>query len=146
MAEPQVFWRRDHKQDRTRFALLMAPLIGASRTKSFTRHEGTAYILSMQDVPPAILEAAVEALVQAGVTWMPKPGELKKKCADVMAAKRKAAAAIHLDDCDHSSHFIEVNGRQRRCPCWDRAMQAMDAVGQAIALPPSREDQMEIGS
>lgn len=142
----QIFWRRDDENDRKKFALLMAPLVGASRTKSFTRHEGTAYILSMQDVPPAILEAAVEALVREGVTWMPKPGDLKKKCAEVMAAKRKAAAAVHLDDCGHSSHWIEIDGVQQRCPCWKRAQDAMAAVGQAISLPPSREDAMELGS
>lgn len=142
----QIFWRRDNEDDRKRFALLMAPLIGASRTKSFTRHEGTAYILSMQDVPPAILEAAVEQLVREGVTWMPKPGDLKKTCAEVMAAKRKSAAAMHLDGCEHSSHFIEIDGRMQRCPCWKRAQEAMANVGQAIALPPSREDAVELGS
>ncbi len=118
MAEPQIYWRRDNEEDRKRFALLMAPLIGASRTKSFTRHEGTAYILSMQDVPPAILEAAVEQLVRAGVTWMPKPGDLKAECAKVMAAKRKAAAALHLESCDNDSYFIDIVGRMQRCPCW----------------------------
>lgn len=133
----QIFWRRDNEQDRKKFAMLLAPLVGASRTKSFTRHEGTAYMLSMQDVPPAILEAAVVQLVQAGVTWMPKPGELKAECAKVMAVKRKAAAALHLEGCDHSSHFIEVDGKNKRCPCWIRAQQAMEAVGQAISLPPA---------
>lgn len=142
----QLFWNRDSEADRKRFALILAPLVGASRTKSFTRHEGTAYILSMQDVPPEILAAAVESLVKAGVTWMPKPGDLKTECAKVIAAKRKAVAAIHLDGCDHDSHFIEINGRLERCPCWVRAQDAMAAVGQAIALPPSREDAMELGS
>lgn len=141
----QIFWNRENESDRKKFALILAPLVGASRTKSFTRHEGTAYILSMQDVPPAILEDAVASLVRQGVTWMPKPGELKAECAKVMAKKRKAAAALHLTDCDHASHFIEIDGRNKRCPCWERAQQAMAAVGQAIALPASREDQMELG-
>lgn len=146
MAEPQIFWRRDNEDDRKKFALLLAPLVGASRTKSFTRHEGTAYILSMQDVPPAILEDAVASLVQLGVTWMPKPGDLKAECAKVMAAKRKAAAAMHLESCDHDSHFIEIDGRNERCSCWKRAQQAMADVGQAIALPASREDASELVS
>ena len=140
------FWRRDSEDDRKKFALILAPLVGASRTKSFTRHEGTAYILSMQDVPPEILAAAVESLVQAGVTWMPKPGDLKAECAKVMAAKRKAVAAIHLEGCDHSSHWIESDAGLERCPCWKRAQDAMAAVGQAIVLPASREDAMELGS
>lgn len=143
----QVFWNRDNEDDRKKFALILAPLVGASRTKSFTRHEGTAYILSMQDVPPAILEEAVSSLVKQGVTWMPKPGDLKAECAKVMAAKRKAAAALHLDGCDHSSQYIynPETRRDERCPCWTRAQQAMAAVGQAIALPSSREEQKELG-
>lgn len=146
MADPQLFWNRDSEEDRKKFALILAPLVGASRTKSFTRHEGTAYIISMQDVPPAILEAAVASLVNAGVTWMPKPGDLKAECAKVMAAKRKAAAAVHLDDCEHSSHFIDGPKGLERCPCWKRAQQAMASVGQAIALPPSHHEPLEIGS
>ena len=146
MAEPQIFWNRDSEEDRKKFALVLAPLVGASRTKSFTRHEGTAYIMSMQDVPPAILEAAVASLVNAGVTWMPKPGDLKAECAKVMATKRKAAAALHLGNCEHSSHFIDGRNGLERCPCWKRAQRAMAEVGQAIALPPSREEALELGS
>lgn len=144
----RIFWNRDSEADRQRFAVILAPLVGASRTKSFTRHEGTAYILSLQDVSPEILTAAVESLVRQGVTWMPKPGDLKAECAKVMAAKRKAVAAIHLESCDHASHFIEdqATKRMKRCPCWDRAQAAMAAVGQPITLPASREDAMELGS
>lgn len=140
MANDQVFWRRDNEEDRQRFATLLLPLVGASRTKSFTRSEGTAYILSMQDVPPAILEAAVVRLVKAGVTWMPKPGELKAECAKVMSERRAAAAQLHLSECTHSSHWIEVDGAMQRCPCWTRAQQAMLEVGQALALPPAPSD------
>ena len=140
----QIFWNRDREPDRIAFARAIAPLVAASRTKTFTRPEATAYMLSMQDVPPAILEEAVAALLQRGVDWMPKPGDLKKECAVVMATKRKAAAARHLEDCEHSSHFIEINGKNERCPCWKRAQQAMADVGQAITLPPSREDTSEL--
>lgn len=136
----QIFWNRDSEQDRMTFARALAPLVAASRTKTFTRGEATAYMLSLQDVPPGILEGAIVALLASGVTWMPKPGELKAECAKVMAAKRKVAAALHLESCDHDSHFIEINGRNQRCPCWERAQQAMLDVGQAIALPASRED------
>jgi len=64
--------------------------------------------------------------------------------AKVMAEKRQAAFQLLIEGCDHSSHFEEVAGRLQRCPCWRRAKAAADAVGQAIALPPSREDLMEI--
>ena len=152
MADQIIHWDRMNTEHRARFAVLLAPLIAASRTKDYeTKEKATVqlhtWMISMREVPPMIIEEAVAKLVNAGVTWMPKPGDLKAACAKVMAVKRKAAAAIHLEDCDHSSHWIEIDGRLQRCPCWTRAQAAMAAVGQAIALPPaSREDQMEIGS
>lgn len=103
------------------------------------------YWHALRDLPDAL---RVETLLEAGNRkWFkfPKPAELKTLAADLMAEKRAAAAAIHLEGCDHDSHFIEVDGRNKRCPCWERAQLAMQAVGQAIALPASREDAMELG-
>lgn len=144
-------WDRMNPEHRARFGVLLAPLIAASRTKDYETPEKATvqlhtWMISMCEVPESILSEAIANLVNRGVTWMPKPGDLKAECAKVMALKRKAAAALHLDTCEHSSRFIDVSGRMERCPCWKRAQQAMADVGQAIALPPSREDQMEIGS
>ncbi len=138
-------------EHRARFAVLLAPLIAASRTKDYeTTEKATVqlhtWMISMSDVPESILSEAIAKMVNVGVMFMPRPGELKAACAKVMAVKRKAAAAIHLEGCEHSSHFIEGKNGMQRCPCWKRAQQAMADVGQAIALPPSREDAMEIGS
>lgn len=149
MADPTVIWDRMNSDHRARFAMLLAPLIAASRTKDYeTTEKATVqlhtWMISMREVPESILSESIANLVNAGVTWMPKPGDLKAECAKVMAAKRKAAAAVHLEDCDHSSHFIEIDGKNERCPCWKRAQQAMACVGQAIALPPSREDSQEL--
>lgn len=151
MAEPTLHWDRMNRDHRERFALLLAPLIAASRTKDYeTTEKATVqlhtWMLSLRDVPESVLSEAIANVVNTGVTWMPKPGELKAECAKVMAAKRKAAAQMHLESCDHSSHFIEnERGLLERCPCWKRAQDAMASVGQTIALPPSREDQMELG-
>lgn len=155
----QVFWRRDNEDDRKKFALILAPLVGASRTKSFTKHEGTAYILSMQDVSPAILEDAVGALVKRGITWMPKPGDLKAECAKVMHAKRLQAHDASLPDecptCGREKDYkgarwkeITINGVERlvMCDCKRIALKAADRVGQALELPPSREDDREQGA
>lgn len=73
----------------------------------------------------------------ASMPWrrLPQPGELKALCAGVQRAKREAAARLHLADCTHSGHWIDTDLGMTRCPCWTRALQAMDAVGQAIALP-----------
>lgn len=153
MVDQILYWDRMNEEHRAAFARLLAPLIAASRTKDYELKEKATvqlhtWMVSMREVPPMIIEEAIANLVNAGVTWMPKPGDLKAACAKVMADKRKAAAAIHLESCDHSSHFIEnTYGRLERCPCWTRAQHAMASVGQAIALPPmTREDQMEIGA
>lgn len=106
------------------------------------------YWHAMKAVPhPLRVEAVNEC---ANRTWFkfPKPAEIKAVAAELMAKKRKAAAALHLDTCEHSSHFIEnERGQLERCPCWKRAQEAMASVGQAIALPSdSREDHAELGS
>lgn len=145
----KAFWDPRSDVDHAAMRDLLAPLIVASRDRSFIERAGAkaqtyTWRISLADVPRPILEEAITRLVQRGVTWMPKPGDVKQECAKVMAEKRKAAAAVHLADCDHSSHFIEIDGWMRRCACWKRAQQAMAQVGQAIALPPSREDRSEM--
>lgn len=150
MADPIVHWDRMNPEHRERFGVLLAPLIAASRTKDYeTKEKATVqlhtWMISLREVPASILEEAIANLVNAGVTFMPKPGEVKAACAKVMAAKRKAAAALHLEHCDHASQWIDGPNGLERCPCWKRAQQAMADVGQAIALPSSREDAMELG-
>ena len=111
------------------------PLITASRTKDFegadrARVQLHTWMLSLQDVPEAVLTEAVARLVRRGVTWMPKPGELKAVCADVLTERRTAVAKRHLEDCPHSGHWTEdAHGRMVRCPCWTRAMDAKREIG-----------------
>ena len=110
-----------------------------------------SYARMLDPIPVDVIESALDRLINENAAGrkffpMPTPADLKAACAKVVAERRKAAAALHLESCDHSSHWIEIDGRLRRCPCWTRAQAAMAAIGQAIALPPmSREDQMEIG-
>lgn len=152
MSDAPKFWSAQSDEDHQAMATFLAPLIVASQNRNFIDKQAAkaqtyAWRISLADVPRPILKEAIERIVNRGITWMPKPGEVKEECAKVMAAKRKAAAALHLNNCEHSSHFIEgLTGRMERCPCWKRAQRAMESVGQAIALPDSREDQMEIGS
>ena len=144
------FWDPRSEDDHFAMADLLAPLIVASKDRNFIGKEAAkaqtyAWRLSLADVPRRIFEEAITNLILAGIDWMPRPGEVKKECAKVMAAKRKAAARLHLADCDHSSHFIEEPDRfgvlwATRCPCWQRAQVAMDLIGQAIALPDGREE------
>ena len=146
MAGP--FWDPRSQADHEAMRDILAPLIVASRDKNFIGQDAAkaqtyAWRLSLADVPRPILKEAITRIVHRGITWMPKPGEVKDECAKVMAAKRQAAFQLLIEDCDHSSHFEEVDGRLQRCACWKRAKAAADAVGQAIALPPSREDAAE---
>jgi sugar phosphate isomerase/epimerase len=145
-----VHWDRRNREHRDRFAVLLTPLILASRTKDYeTPEKATAqlhtWMISFQEVHESIIAEAISIMVNRGIEWMPKPRELKEQCAKVMAEKRKAAAALHLDGCIHSSHWIELDGVNQRCECWKRAIAAAEAVGQQIALPPMpREDQQEL--
>ncbi len=144
-----TFWDPRSDADHVAMARLLAPLIVASRDRNFIdKASATAqtytWRISLADVPRPILETAIENLIRRGVAWMPRPGEVKAECAKVVAAQRTAAAKVHLEDCEHSSHFIEIAGRVQRCPCWTRAQLAMAQVGQPIALEPSREDRQEL--
>lgn len=143
-----AFWDPRADADHDAMKRLMAPLIVASRDRNFidkaaARAQTYAWRVSLADVPPAIVEEAITNLVRRGVDFMPRPGEVKAECKKVLDAKRAAAAKVHLEDCDHPSRFIEIDGKMRRCPCWTRAQTAMDLVGQPIAWPPSREDAQE---
>jgi len=153
MAAP--FWDPRSDADHLEMASLLAPLIVASRDRNFidkgaAKAQTYAWRLSMADVPRPILEEAIANMVRRGVTWMPRPGDVKAECAKVMAAKRQAAIALHLDSCEHPRQFEEFtdrNGvvRNRKCSCWKRAQHAADLIGQAI-LPPSREETRELES
>lgn len=94
----------------------------------------------LEDVPRALVASAVGAIVRRGVTWMPKPGELKAECARIRRDERSAAARRHLADCPHSGHFVEVVAadgveRAERRPCWKRAQAEMDAIGAPVSAP-----------
>jgi len=140
------FWDHRSDADHKAIAALLAPLVVASRDRNFVTTEAAkaqtyTWRISMADVPRPVLEEAITRLLVRGVTWMPKPGEVKAECATVMAEKRKAAMASHLAGCSHPRHFeefVDPQGiiRNRKCACWLRALDAADLVGPPIALLP----------
>lgn len=142
-------WNRHDAADRVAFAQAIQPLASASRSKGFDVHEARAYMVSLADVPRDVLTEAVDALLRAGVTWMPKPGEIKAACAGVVAAKRSAAAvearALQAEcaTCDGTGfeRVTDEDGveRVKRCWCAKRAVQMVDGVGDRIALPAAPE-------
>jgi len=147
------FWDHRSDDDHKAMAKLLAPLVVASQNRNFidpqaAKAQTYTWRISLADVPRLILEEAITRIVTRGITWMPKPGEVKDECAKVLAEKRKAAMVLHLDGCEHSSHFEEFtdrNGvtRTRRCGCWQRAITAADRVGLPLS-PAHREEPKEI--
>ncbi len=136
-----MYWDRRNAEHRARFGGLLAPLVAASRTKDFDGVERAtvqlhAWMLSLQDVPADVLEEAIGHLVRRGVTWMPKPGDVKSECAQVVRHRRAHAARRYLATCDHAGYFVEnERGQMERCPCFRRAMTAMSEVAAPLALP-----------
>lgn len=146
----EKFWDRHNEDDRIQFAKFLDPLVVASRTKNFTRAEASVYLLTLQDVPRDILALGVTRLLEQGVTWMPKPGDIKSACADVADERRKRAAEFAktlLEDCPdcHGSGWADAEGPNAviRCRCLTRSLELMAEAGQVItrpALPPASEE------
>lgn len=153
----ETYWTRS-SEDRAAMAALLRPLVAATRPREFVGTEAAAaqvlaFVQCLRDCPRAVVAEAVTGLVERGLTWMPKPGELKAACAHLVAEKRRAAwLATLASDCPdcHGSRWREVSvnsvPRMTRCACWTAAMQAVDRVGQPLALPQSREDRDEVSA
>lgn len=140
------FWNPQSEQDRAAMRDLLVPLIIASRSRDFVdrsmaRAQLHAWCLSMRDVPRAIVAEAFDRIVAGGVTWMPKPGEVKKICAAIILEKRAQARRGALEKCQHPNHWIEITAhgvtRMKRCACWERGEKLALAVAQPLALPES---------
>lgn len=145
----EVFWNVRSEDDHQAMAELLAPLIVASRDRSFidrqaARAQTYAWRLTLAEVPRPIVKAAITRLVARGVTWMPKPGDVKKECAAVVEETRKQLRARILADCTHSSQWVDGDRGLERCPCWKRLQTALASVDRPIELPPSREERQEV--
>ena len=149
-------WDRRSEQDRADFAALLAPLIVASRTKDFEGEKAKpqlhVWMLSLHDVPKDILRSAVERLLARGVTWMPKPGDVRAECSAVVS-ERLAALVPEAERiqaaCErcHGSGWAElfdVSGVSRgvtRCDCHGRVLALFAGQPKPIALPPAPTDE-----
>lgn len=144
------YWDRFSEADRETFAKFLAPLVIASRTKNFTKAEASVYMLSVQDVPREILALGVTQLIEQGVTWMPKPGDIKAACCDIVDERRAAAgrqAKALQEDCPdcRGTGWADAEGPNAvvKCLCVKRALELVKAAGEALprpALPPASTD------
>jgi hypothetical protein len=130
---------------RAEFAVVLQPLVSAMRA-DFDTAAWTAYYRALEDVSPALLEAAVDKLIREPLEFFPKAGELRAEC----ERQRLAILAAHpYDGCasceEHGKGWepVMVNGVQRmaRCACYGRHMErlALLGVGDVPALPPAME-------
>lgn len=108
-----------------------------------------AYERALDGVPADVILAAADRLINeaaAGRKFYPMPTapDVKGACAAVVAQKRQRAFLDAVKHCDHPQHFEEITEggvtRYARCSCWRRGQLAMDAAGQALALPPVSQE------
>ena len=139
------------------FAAILSPLIVASRSRDFAdagraKDQLIAWVMSLADVSRPILEAGVERLVAAGVTWMPRPGDLRQACCEVVDARRAAAArqarALTQDcsECQQSPGWRETATGVVPCTCRTLELQLMAQAEAPLArpaLPAASEDAYE---
>jgi len=105
--------------------------------------ERAAYERTLKDISPGVLADAAQLLVDQAAGGrkfypLPKAPDWKAACATVIARRQKAARQLHLENCDHSSQWIDGPNGLERCPCWKRLQSAIEEIGQ-LALPPPDE-------
>lgn len=161
MADKPLFWDRHNAQDRAAFVRFIEPLAVAAwpspemRQKHFNAASALVYMLTLQDVPRDVLALGVTQLLQDGVTWMPRPGDVKQACCDVVDQRRAFAVreAQQVQDrcliCVDSKGWmtVHVNGAEKvdRCDCWKRAKAILDGADQPLtrpALPPAQNPEV----
>ena len=104
----------------------------------------TVYYRALEDVPEALLMAAVTKAVKGDSPFPPKPGEVR---ALAEAARKELIAANSFESCascQHGWEQIDVDGvpRVRRCQCWNAHQARLQRLGvttKPLALPPAQD-------
>lgn len=138
------------------FSALLKPAVRASMTTLFdddvvARETVQTWIMQLHDVPEDVLLEGFARVFGQGITWMPRPGDVRRACAAIIDERRAAAAVTAqqlIADCEdcHGSKFREVVDdagvtRMARCECHRRAVALVDQHPKPIALPPAADDQ-----
>lgn len=151
---PAIWDRRDAAHVRWFGLEVLGPFIASSRDRSFMSGEAVTtaaqmWILALADVPQDVLVAAVEQLVRTGITWMPRPGDLRAACQAVVAERRRLLGARRLELLDACTCggpepgwelVADTEGplpRLTRCKCWRAGKALMDQAPATIELPPA---------
>lgn len=125
--------------ERTEFKALLEPLVVALRA-DFDLPAWTVYFRALEDVPAALLAAAVERSAKSD-RFMPKPGELRQYAEDARKALVASVAYLPCAQCEETGwEPVTVDGvtRMRRCGCWRRYQDKIAALGvghSPLAIP-----------
>jgi hypothetical protein len=134
------------------FSALLKPAVRASATTLFddqtvARETVQAWIMQLHDVPEDVLFEGFARVFGQGITWMPRPGDVRKACAALIEERRRAAAVdaqqliASCEDCGGSKFrpVVDAQGvtRMTRCECHRRAMALVNQHPDPIALPPA---------
>lgn len=130
---------------RERFRSILGPLVLALRAE-FDQPNWTAYYRALQDVPDALLAAAVDRALRSPSPFMPKPGELRAAAEQERQALRAAQKYAGCLECEDQIGWRTVThpdgAKVERCPCWKRHQQKLEELGVGgapLSLPVGRE-------
>lgn len=156
----EAIWNARDKAHVQHFAAYVKPFQRAAGSRLFddptvALETVQAWILTLRDVPADVLEEARERVLAEGITWMPRPGDVKRHCVAIVAERiqAKAVEAKALSEgcklCHGSTwRTVEIDGVDHvsRCGCHEAAMQVMGTAPKALPAPRERDDVSEDGA
>jgi hypothetical protein len=149
-----ALWSARTKAHVQHFAAYLKPFQRAAGSRLFDDTDVAletvqAWILTLRDVPADVLEEARSRVLAEGITWMPKPGDVKRHCVAIVNERRRdflqrAAAAMAACERCHGSTWTEVelegHAHVTRCGCHDEAMAIEAKAPKALAAPKAPDE------
>lgn len=153
MGSPATIWKPRDPEHVRHFAAYLKPFQRASGSRLFddptvTTETVQAWILTLGDVPADVLEEARARVLAEGITWMPRPGDVKRHCVAIVGERIRAIAIeakALTEQCErcHGSGWTEVEiegyARVTRCGCHAAVMQIMAGAPKALPMPTERD-------
>lgn len=151
----EALWNARNKAHVQHFASYLKPFMRAAGSpRLFDDAEVAletvqAWILTMRDVPADVLEEARERTLAEGITWMPRPGDVKRHCVAIVGERRRAylqRAAALIAECEHchgsTYTTVTIDGvdHAARCGCHTAALEIEAQAPKALPPPRLRED------
>lgn len=148
----EKLWKFTDAGHRALFGQLLAPLVAAAgtfvirewRDEAYSRVQLQSWILSLCDVPEPILRESLDRVIARGVTLMPRPGDVKAVCCEIVderrreAAKRAAALKDECAQCGGSQWVSSVSDgveTVKRCWCFTRGLELIAEAGEPLKRP-----------